>query len=585
MVASTHWLASGAGMSILERGGNAFDAAAATAFALQVVEPHLNGMGGELTGLLWSGDHQRAEVLCGQGPAPAGASIERFSSLGLDAVPGTGLLAACVPGAFGAWTELVERYGRMEIGDVLEPAIAFARDGFPVSVKLHRSIARVADMFREHWPTSASLWLTNDGVPPTGSILRNPQLAETYSRLVQAGEGGRTREARIRQTHDAFYRGFVAEAIDAFGRTAEVMDSSGRPHGGLLTADDLAQFAPGFEAPISLDYAGVTVHKASTWTQGLVFLQQLAQLAHTDVAEVGRGSGRFAHLVVESAKLALADREAWYGDPAFVEVPIEGLLDPRYVAERARLIGDEASLELRPGAPGGRRPQLAPDLRVTPGAFGTGEPTMGESGQREPALALPPHGDTVHLDVADRWGNVVAVTTSGGWLQSSPAIPGLGFCLGTRAQMFWLTEGLPNSLAPGKRPRTTLTPTLATREGKPWLAFGTAGGDSQDQWSLVLLLTALHYEDDLQLAIDAPTFYTTHAPSSFYPRKREPGRVYIEGHADAEAVAFLRKHGHDVVVDEPWSQGWLSAVGQGPSAGWLRGAACARERQGYVVGR
>ena len=586
MVASTHWLASAAGMAMLERGGNAYDAAVATGFVLQVVEPHLNGPAGEVP-IIHQAAGRDVEVVCGQGPAPRRATISRFRELGLELIPGTGLLAACVPGAFAAWTRLLAENGTMELGDVMAPAIAYARDGYPVSTRLSAAIREVLPLFEQHWVSSAATWLVGGRAPRPGTLLRNPTLASILQRLADAAAGPGTRGSRIDRAVDAFYRGFVADAIVRFAAGTAVMDTSGRAHHGLIEADDLDEFSARVEPALSLTYAGKTIHKPSTWTQGLVFLQQLAILSHTDVGAMPRRSADFAHVVTEAAKLAFADREAWYGDPDFVDVPVTGLLDPDYNRQRAALIGERASLDLRPGRPDGREPILAPDVTGVGSVLGVGEPGQaagsGEPGQVPPAQ--PVNGDTVHVDVVDHWGNYVAATPSGAWLQSSPTIPELGFCLGTRAQMFWLEDGLPGSLAGGKRPRSTLTPTLATDDDGPWLAFGSPGGDNQDQWSLTFLLTALHHESDLQLAIDAPTFYNRNAPDSFYPRAREPGRIVIEGHADAACIDELRARGHDVVVDEPSSQGWLSAVGRAEHPGLLRGAANARDRQGYVVGR
>lgn len=583
MVASTHWLASGAGMAMLERGGNAYDAAVAAGFVLQVVEPHLNGPGGEVPIMHWSAANSSVEVVCGQGPAPQAASIARFRDLGLDVVPGTGLLAACVPGAFAAWTTLLEQHGTMELADVLEPAIGYARGGYPVAPGLSATVGRVRSLFEEQWPTSAAAWLSGDGPPAAGSMRRNLDLAHTFDRLIAAGAAKPSRETRIAAARDAFYRGFVAEEIARFVAETAAMDTSGRRHAGLLTADDLAAFEATVEPSLSFSYAGKVVHKAATWTQGLVLLQQLALLAHTDIAEVTRDSGRFVHTVVEAAKLAFADREAWYGDPAFVEVPVGDLLDPAYDRDRAALIGEEASFELRPGAPGGRTPLLPTQVVAADADAGAGEPTQADT--RRARRQGAGSGDTVHLDVVDRWGNLVSATPSGAWLQSSPHIPTLGFCLGTRAQMFWLTEGLPSSLAPGKRPRSTLTPGLVVDDDGPWLAFGTPGGDNQDQWALTFLVTLLHHEPDLQLAIDAPTFNTEAFPNSFFPRASRPGSLTVEGHTARAAIDELQRRGHDLEVGPPWSQGWLSAVGRDPASGALRGAANPRGRQGYVVGR
>lgn len=579
-VATTHWIASTVAMSVLERGGNAFDAAVAAGFVLQVVEPHLNGPAGEAPILLWSEADRAVHVVCGQGVAPAAATVERFADLGLDAVPGTGLLAATVPGAFGAWALVLERWGTWRLRDVLAFAISYAGDGFPVVPHLALTIATVADLFRQEWPTSAAVWLDRGRPPAPGSRLRLPTLAGTYERLVrEAEQRGSGREGEIRAAVDLWYEGFVAEAVARFCRTTAWLDTSGERHGGLLDADDLARWRPTVEAPVSYDYRGCTVFKTGPWGQGPVFLQQLALLDALGLAAVPDGSADHLHLVVEASKLAFADREAWYGDSGAVLDLVDHLLAPGYNAARAGLVGDRASTELRPGSVAGRRPVLpsgAGQVEGGGGSVGLGEPAVGSLGQVR--------GDTCHVDVVDRHGNMVSATPSGGWLQSSPALPELGFCLGTRAQMFWLEPGLPSTLRPGARPRTTLSPSLAFREGEPWLAFGTPGGDQQDQWSLAFLLSLLHGGLGLQAAIDAPAFHSEHAPSSFYPRTAHPGRLVVEERLDAGVVADLRARGHDVVVSGPWTLGRLSAVSRGPD-GLLRAAANPRGAQGYAVGR
>jgi gamma-glutamyltranspeptidase/glutathione hydrolase len=296
-----------------------------------------------------------------------------------------------------------------------------------------------------------------------------------------------------------------------------------------------------------------------------VFLQQLALLDGFDLEGMGFLSPDHVHTVLECAKLAFADREAWYGDSA--PVPLELLLSPEYTARRRTLVGEQASGELRPGGPDPRLPSIAAPVHAA--APGLGEPTRG---------------DTCHLDVADRHGNLVSATPSGGWLQSSPAIPGLGFPLGTRAQMFWLEEGLPASLVPGRRPRTTLTPSLALHEDGSALAFGTPGGDQQDQWSLELFLAHAVFGLNLQQAIDAPMFHSAHFPSSFYPRRAQPLAMKIESRAPDATIAELRRRGHDVEVADPWSLGRLSAISRAPD-GTLRAGANPRGMQGYAVGR
>ena len=596
MVASTHWLASAAGMAVLEKGGNAFDAAVATALVLQVVEPHLNGPGGEVPVIGFDAAAGEVFVLDGQGPAPAAATLAAFESLGLDLVPGTGLLAACVPAAFGTWMLLLERYGQLHLREVMEYAIGYARDGYPMLATASATIEAVAGTFRDHWPTSAEIYLAA-GLPAPGARFANPALAAFYSRvLAEAEAAGASRDRQIEAARRTFYEGFVAEAIAAYLDQAEVMDVSGRPHRGLLAGQDLADWRAGVEAPVTFDYAGLTVCKTGPWGQGPVFLQQLALLSGFDLAGMGATSADLIHTVVECAKLAFADREAWYGDPRGSDVPVDALLSPEYASARRRLVGAEASGELRPGSPGdavARLPGYAlagfSGSAAASGAAGSrghdagaGEPTAGTAARAVPVPELGP-GDTCHLDVADSFGNLVSATPSGGWLQSSPVIPGLGFCLGTRAQMFSLTPGFASTLAPGRRPRTTLSPSLALRDGEPYLSFGTPGGDQQDQWTLTFFLNHVLFGMNLQEAIDAPGFHTDHFPSSFYPRGSVPRSLSVEARAGEQVIAELRRRGHQVEVTPPWSLGRVSAVAR--DGGFLYAGANPRGMQGYAVGR
>jgi gamma-glutamyltranspeptidase / glutathione hydrolase len=573
VVSSTHWLASATGMAVLERGGNAFDAAVAAGFALQVVEPHLNGPGGEVPILAAPAGSGRVLVVNGQGPVPRAATIERFGELGLDLVPGTGLLPACVPGAFGAWMRLLGDHGTLRPRDVLQPAVELAEAGFPALPRIGAAIRSVERMFRDEWSSSAEVWLA-DGVPAAGGRLRNPALAATWRRLLAEAEAASAdRDGQIEAALAAFYEGFVAEAIDSFLAAAKVLDVSGRRHGGLLDGDDLAGWRASVEAPVAVEHHGWTVCKTGPWGQGPVLLQQLRLLEPVDLAGMGLGGAAYVHVVTECAKLAFADREAWYGDPDAVDVPLDGLLDRDYADARRALVEERASLELRPGSPAGRAPRLPSihhHLQADEVLTGSGEPTFG---------------DTCHIDVADRHGNLVAATPSGGWLQSSPTVPGLGFCLGTRAQMVWLEEGLASSLRPGARPRTTLSPSLALRDGEPCLAFGTPGGDGQDQWTLQFLLAHARFGLDLQQAIDAPTFLSEHFPSSFWPRRADPGRLVVEARHDPAAIEALRRRGHRVEVADPWSLGRTCAAGRDPASGFLVAAANPRGRQAYAVGR
>jgi gamma-glutamyltranspeptidase/glutathione hydrolase len=583
VVAATHWIASAVGVATLEKGGNAFDAAVATAFTLQVVEPHLNGPGGDVPVIVNDVRRGKTEVICGQGPAPGNATIAHYKSLGLDMVPGTGLLAACVPGTFDTWMLLLRDYGTMRLADVLAPAIFYAGEGHPLVERAHATIATVAELFRKHWPTSAAVYLPNNKVPETGALFANKTLAETYTRVLREAEAaGGDRIKQIEAARKTWGEGFIAEAIDRFCRTQAVMDTSGEPHKGVLTGDDMARWHATIEAPLTYDYGRYTVCKTGPWGQGPVMLQQLALLKKFDLDGVEPVSADFVHLVVECSKLAYADREKFYGDPDFVEVPMATLLSDAYNDERRKLITEKASLELRPGSVQGfgavvklRRAEEEKRTGAAAFALGAGEPTVGRTGEMR--------GDTVHFDIIDQAGNMVSATPSGGWLQSSPVIPELGFCLGTRAQMFWLEEGHPASLAPGKRPRTTLSPTLALRDGEPYLAWGSPGGDQQDQWTTQLFLRHVHAKMNLQEAIDAPAWHSEHFPISFWPRTARPGVLVVERRLPAATVQELERRGHVVEVDADWCEGRLTAAAR--DGRHRRAAANPRGMQGYAAGR
>lgn len=582
VVTSTHWLATAVGMSILERGGNAFDAAAATGFVLQVAEPHLNGPGGELPAIFWAKKEGRVRVLCGQGSAPAKATISAFQDLDLDLIPGSGLLPAVVPGAFDGWLRLMQDYGTMRLRDVLEPAIAYAEKGIPVLPKIGDFMQRVEVLFREHWPTSAAVYLDGGKAPAVGSWITNPTLAETYRKVIAEAEAaGSGREVQFEAARRAWYHGWIADAIDRFYTHESLLDSSGRRHAGLLRGEDLANWSATYEDPVTLQYGRYTVCKCGFWSQGPVLLQQLAMLRDMGLSDMPATGEGFVHTVAEVAKLCFADREAWYGDPNFVDVPAETLLSASYADARRALISDEASLDLRAGSPDGRTPNLDAALAPSgdPGEIGhywsLGEPTVQPTGEAR--------GDTVHIDVIDRDGNMISLTPSGGWLQSSPVVPELGFCLSVRGQMFWLDETASGALAPGKRPRTTLSPSLALRDGEPYMAWGTPGGDQQDQWSTLLFLHHVEHGHNLQEAIDCPAFHSEHFPNSFWPRGRHPGRLVVESRFPEETVSGLKARGHKVSVGGPWSEGRLTAAAKDGEI--LKAAANARGMQGYAAGR
>ncbi len=579
VVTSTHWIATAVGMSVLEKGGNAFDAACATAFTLQVVEPHLNGPGGDVPVILFDVRKGRPEVICGQGPAPAAATIAHYRSLGLDMMPGTGLLAACVPGMFDTWMLLLRDYGTMRLADVLAPAIFYAGEGHPLVERANATIATVEKLFREYWPTSAAVYLRDGKVPATGSLFTNPALAETYKRVLREAAGPGSREQEIERARKVWSQGFVAEAIDRFCRTQDIMDTSGQRNRGVLTGEDMARWQATIEPPLTYQYGRYTVCKPGPWAQGPVMLQQLALLKGFQLDGLDVTGPEFIHTVVEASKLAFADREKFYGDPKFEQVPIETLLSDAYNEERRKLIHHTASLELRPGSVEGFgaviKLKRAAGERAAVGAMGAGEPTVGRLGEVR--------GDTVHFDIVDRAGNMISATPSGGWLQSSPVVPELGFGLGTRGQMFWLEENHPASLKPGKRPRTTLSPTLALRDGEPYLAWGSPGGDQQDQWTTQFFLRHVHRGLNLQEAIDAPAWHSEHFPISFWPRTARPGVLVMESRVPEESRKELEQRGHVVEVGPAWSEGRLTAASRDGRR--RKAAANPRGMQGYAAGR
>lgn len=587
VVTSTHWIASAVGMKILEAGGNAFDAAVATGFTLQVVEPHLNGPLGEVPALVCRAGEDAPTVICGQGVAPARATIEHYRAEGLALVPGTGHLAAVVPGALDAWLLMLRDWGTMELAEVLAPALHYARTGHPLLPRVAATIAGVAEMFREEWPSSARVFLPGGAPPAPGALFANPELADFWERLLAEAAGATARgaagrEARIEAARRAASGGFVAEAIDSFVREATPMDATGERRRGVLSGDDIARWRASCEPALACDTHGLRVWKTGPWGQGPVLLQAL-RLMEGIVPDDLDGPD-FVHLCAEALKLAMADREAYYGDPDFVEVPLEELLSDAYTAARRALIGAEASFATRPGrldpaladAAIARAAAGAAGGEAVPGAVaGSGEPTMAHLSPRE--------GDTCHLDVIDAAGNMVSATPSGGWLQSNPVVPGLGVPLGTRAQMFWLDPGRPSALGPGRRPRTTLTPTMAGR-GRPSLACGTPGGDQQDQWQLALLLRLAHGGANLQAAIDAPLFHTAHPTSSFYPRGSRPGHLMVEPAFGEATIAALAARGHGLEVSEPWAIGRLCAARRNED-GTVAAAATPRLMQAYAIGR
>ena len=581
VVTTTHWLGSAVGMSVLEKGGNAFDAAVSTGFTLQIVEPHLNGPGGDMPAIFQAVGEPTPRALCGQGPIPKAATIEHFKGLGLDLIPGSGLLCAVIPGAFDAWMLLLKDYGTMSLSEVLQPAIEYARNGYPIVPKITETIETVRELFSTEWTESAKLYLPNGQPPRPGSIFKNTILADTYERIVaEAEKTSSNRERQIEAARDIWYRGWVAETIDKFCRDEAFMDVSGRKHSGLLTAEDMASWTSTYDEVASYNYGEYTVCKCGPWSQGPVLLQQLAILDGMDIQSMDPLGADFVHSVIEAVKLSFADREAYYGDPDFVDVPLEILLSKNYNESRRNLITSEASADLIPGLIAGYSNAIDHSLvdrgeLVSNIGMGVGEPTVAKTGAT--------NGDTVHLDIIDRHGNMISCTPSGGWLQSSPLIPELGFCLGNRGQMFWLDEHSPSTLVPGKLPRTTLSPSLALKNEKPYMVFGTPGGDQQDQWSTIMFLHHADHGMNLQEAIDAPSFHSEHFPGSFWPRSRQSKKVVLEDRFPQTTIDELIRRGHQIEAGASWSEGRLTGATIDNKI--LRAAANPRGMQGYAAGR
>jgi len=572
VVTSGHYLATAAGFRIMEQGGNAVDAAAAMCFCLNLLEPHQNGLGGEVPTLIYSAQERKAFAVSGMGWSPQAFTVQWCQEHGIDLIPGDGYLPACVPAVVDTWATALARFGTLSFSQVLQPAIELAEHGFPVYEGLHDVIAVNVDRFTALYPTTGQIYCPGGRVPEVGEVFRNPDLADTLKLLCRAEKAAqhKGRIAGLAAARDAFYEGEIAARIVDFITEHAVEDGSGSAHTGLLACQDVAEWRAAVEEPVTINYRGLDVHKCSAWTQGPVFLQQLALLEGFDLQALGHNSADYLHTWIECAKLAFADREAYYGDPHFDDVPFDVLLSKEYAARRRALIGAEASRELRPGDVGRGVPDYV---------------TYDVVGDNRRALGMLAHtGDTTHLDAVDREGTMVAATPSGGWIPASPVIQGLGFPLGTRGQMFYLNPQRPNALAPHKRPRATLTPSLVTRDGEPFMVFGTPGGDAQDQWTLQFFLNYVDFGMNIQEALDAPTVHSAHFPSSFFPRDADPGYVVVEGRIPQEVIAELERRGHGVVVTDGWANGKAMAIRYDKARGVILGGVSPRGSIGYALG-
>ena len=569
VVVSGHHQASDAGLDMLKAGGNAIDAGVATVFAQAVTEFDRFGLGGEVPILIHNAADGRVVAVNGQGQAPRKATLEWFRSKGIAAIPGDCFLAAPVPAVVGSLITALREFGTMTLGEVLGPAIRLADEGFAVFPSYLDNLRRVQGRMRSEWPTSAQIFLPGGELPKVGDLLLQKDLARTLRRLVEAEQQASSagRDAGLQAAHDLFYSGELAREMVQFQKTFRCTDANGFTSTGLLEVEDFAAFRPAIEEPAHTSYRGVEVYKVGFWSQGPVLLQALNLLEDYDLRSLGHNSAPYLHLLAEAMKLAFADREWYYADPDYVGVPEHGLLSKEYAAERRKLIDPESpSLKLSPGDP---------------------YPFHGEQLAHAPIPdSIPFRPDppgTTGTRVADADGNVFSATPSGGWYTASPIIDGLGFVLGTRCQSFFLEPDRANRLEPGKRPRTTLTPTLAMKDGQPYMAWGTPGGDAQDQVNLQFLLNVLEFGMDIQEALDAPLIQILDFPPSFFPRETQPGVMRVESRMAQSTVDALSDMGHTVLDAGPWSIGDATALMLDRQRGVLYGAAGPRRDKSYAL--
>jgi gamma-glutamyltranspeptidase/glutathione hydrolase len=551
-----------AGVRILDQGGNAVDAGVATVLAASVVEISHFGFGGEAPTMIFDAKARDVIVVNGQGPAPKAATAAMFARTGK--VDGNGPLGATIPAMLDAMAIALDAKGTMRLEQVMQPAIEYA-DGFPMYAFLREFLVRERRA-TEAYEWSKRTYYPDGRVPEVGEMFRQPNLARTLRAIAAADraafERTHDRRAAIRAGRDAFYTGDIARRIADADRGA----------GGVFSYDDLASYHGAIEKPLTANFHGFDVYKPGPWNQGPVLLQTLNILAGIDLRALGHNSSDYLHTVHEAIKLAYDDRNSLYGDPAFVKVPMTGLLSSPYAAERRRLIGATASLEHRPGNPFPFDPDSPPPpARYIPHSQGAKSPTAV--------------GDTTCVAVVDKDGNLFSATPSSGWLLGGAFVAGdTGVPLSNRMQVFDLDPLSPNVLAGGKRPRTTLTPTIVLRDGKPFLAINTPGGDSQDQQILNVLLNVFVFGMDIQEAIEAPRINSLHPFSSFDNHESLPGVLEIEDRVPAKVRDDLIARGHRLRVLGAYAMSTgVVAVGVDPKTGALRGGADPR-RERYIFG-
>jgi gamma-glutamyltranspeptidase/glutathione hydrolase len=557
MVAAANNFEVEAGYRLLTQGGNAVDAGVAAVLAAAVTEQSRFGLGGEMPALVKM-KGKPPVAISGIGTAPALATVPAYRSRSVEPwekpdamppIPTQGIKSAILPGVFSGLLLALEQYGTKSFGDVVAPAIEYA-DGFPIGEEF-ASFIRNGQRVLELWPASRQFFMPSGAPPARGELFREPTLAKTLREIVAVEKKARgNRTSKLRAVHDYFYKGDLAKKISAFSET----------NGGFIRYDDLQQFRGETDTPRSITYRGYEVHKPGFWTQGPVMLQALAILEGFDLKSMKHNSPEYLHTVIEAAKLAFADRDRHYGDPKFSKIPEQILLSREYAEQRRKLIDPtRASMEHRPGTIEGSAP-------ITSG----GTPTA--------AIVQ----DTTCVNVVDRFGNFFSATPSGAWLPS--VIAGdTGIPLSTRLQSFVVQDGHPNQLAPGKRPRVTLSPTLVMKNGEPVIAMSTPGGDNQDQAMLQVLLNLIDFGMSPQEAVEAPRFQTEHFYSSFAGHEFNPGKLNLEGRIPRATAEKLSALGHKVTVTGDWSNASAPTVIL-HDAGVLHGGADPR-RGRFIFGR
>ncbi len=547
-----------AGMRILTAGGNAFDAGVAAVLAGAVNEFSHFGMGGEAPAIVFQADTGKVTVICGQGTAPKAATPAYFRKEGV--IPGNGPNGGTVPAVIDAMALTLQNFGTMSLNQVLEPALRLA-EGFPIYPVLRYALLANREK-SEQWSWSRRTYYGEGRVPELGEVFRQPNLLGTLQTIAAAERAalkkGANRHDAIEAGRDAFYKGDIARRIAA----------AVQADGGLMSYEDLATYRGRLEAAVTTTFHGHEIHKAGFWSQGPALLLTLNILEAAGVDKLRRGGEQYLHTVVEAIKLAYDDRNAWFGDPLFAGIPAEGLLSKSYAAERAALIGQQASLQHR-----------------------FGNPYAHQRGGARPAAAFVPHqlevlggppNDTTAIEIVDARGNLFSATPSSGWLMGGAYVAGdTGVPLSNRMTVFDLDPTSPNVLAGGKRPRTTLTPTIVTRSGKPFLAIGTPGGDSQDQQIGQTLLNIILGGLNIQQAIESPRFESFHFHQSFSDKRDVPGLLAIESRIPTEVLDALERRGHLLEVVSAYGISTaLVAVGVEPRFNTLRGGADVRgERQ------